>query len=175
MDVHAKLRHLRMSPRKVRLIANLISGLNIETAQHQLQFNPKLAAWPLLKLLNSAVANAENNHKLEKSSLVVKSVIVNQGPTLKRFRPRAFGRAAAIRKRSSHIILTLTDKKSSDKATKVSAGDSNANKAPVVAKKDIKHKEPVKTKASDEKKSKEEPRTRTKRMSDKIVNRQGTS
>lgn len=111
MDVHANLRHLRMSPRKVRLVVNTIRGLSVAAAETQLNFLPKLAAQPVLKLLNSAIANAEHNFKLDKKDLYVKFIVADGGPTLKRFRPRAFGRAAPIRKRTTHVSLILSNEK----------------------------------------------------------------
>jgi large subunit ribosomal protein L22 len=110
MDVHANLRHLRMSPRKVRLVVNTIRGLSVSAAETRLSFLPKLAAQPVLKLLRSAVANAEHNFKLDKKDLFVRHIVADGGPTLKRFRPRAFGRAAPIRKRTTHISLILAVK-----------------------------------------------------------------
>lgn len=102
---------IRMSPRKIRLVADLIRGVRATDADAKLRFVPKAAATPVRKLLASAVANAEHNFKLAKEGLMVKSIAVNQGPVIKRFRPRAMGRAAPIRKRMSHITIVLTDKK----------------------------------------------------------------
>jgi len=98
-----------MAPRKVRLVAGLIRRLPIEQAERQLVFMNKAAAKPLLKLLKSAVANAEHNFKLSKDNLWIKFLTVDGGTTIKRFRPRAHGAAAPIRKRTSHITLKLTD------------------------------------------------------------------
>lgn len=109
MEVTAKLIRLRMSPRKVRLIARLISRKTVQAAETQLVFLKQIAAEPILKLLKSAIANAEHNFKLDKDKLWVKSITVDAGETIKRSRPRAFGRAAPIRKRTSHIHLVLTD------------------------------------------------------------------
>lgn len=107
MDVHASLRHLRMAPRKVRLVVDLIRGISVEEAEKRLNFLKKDAARPVLKLLQSAIANAEHNFKLERSRLMVKTIAVDAGTTLKRFRPRAMGRSAPIRKRTSHITLIV--------------------------------------------------------------------
>ena len=106
----AKLRHLRISPRKVRLIANLIKGLTVRQAEIQLKFSTKRSADSMLKLLKSAIANAEGDGKASKESLIVNNVTVDKGPTLKRWRPRAMGRASSIMKRTSHITLTLEQK-----------------------------------------------------------------
>lgn len=119
MEVKAHLRFLRMSPRKVRLVVNTIRGLSVAAAETKLQFVPKLASEPVLKLLLSAVANANHNFHLQKEDLYVKSIVADGGPTLKRFRARAFGRAAPIRKRTTHITIVLADKK--DKPAKAEA------------------------------------------------------
>ena len=109
-DVIAQLRYLRISPRKVRLAANLIKRMPIAKAEIQLKMNLKKSALPILKLLKSAIANAENNMKLKKEDLYVYQVRVDGGPPLKRFRARAFGRAARIMKRTSHITIILREK-----------------------------------------------------------------
>ena len=111
MDVVAKLNYTRMSPRKVKLVIDLVRGLSVQKAEEQLKHMSKQSAPVVLKLLASAVANATNNFKLDKQSLFIKTVTVNQGPVLKRFRPRAFGRAAGIRKPTCHIALIVSDEK----------------------------------------------------------------
>jgi len=127
IEVRAKLNYLRQSPRKVRLLVDLIRHLPVETALQQLTFSSKRAARPLSKLLKSAIANAENNHHLAKDNLFIKEIRVDQGPVLKRWRARAMGRAAAIRKRTSHILLILAEIKPT--ATKVKASATDKNKA----------------------------------------------
>ncbi len=109
MEVRAHLRHLRVAPRKVRLVVDLVRGLPVDRAVDQLTILPKGAAQPVLKLLNSAIANAEHNFKLDRKGLRIKSIVANEGPSLKRYQPRAFGRAAEILKRSSHITIILED------------------------------------------------------------------
>ena len=109
MEVIAQLRGLRMSPRKVRLVANVVRRMDVAVAETQLKFLNKAASKPLLKLLLSAVANAEHNFKLDRSKLWISHLTVDGGPTLKRWRSRAFGRAAPIRKRTAHIVIKLTD------------------------------------------------------------------
>lgn len=104
----AKLRYLRIAPRKVRLLIDLIRGLSVEEAKAQLRYSKKDAAGAVLKLLNSAVANALNNYNAKEETLVVKEAYVDGGPILKRWRPRAFGRASAIKKRTSHVTIVLT-------------------------------------------------------------------
>ncbi len=111
--IKAKLRHLRMSPRKVRLVADAIRGLDVESAQNQLEFMNKRAARPMLKLLKSAVANAEHNSAaagLKRDNLYISELRVDEGPTLKRWMPRAMGRATPINKRTSHITIVLDEK-----------------------------------------------------------------
>lgn len=98
-----------MSPRKVRLVADLIKGMKAVDAALQLEFSRKHAARVVLKLLRSAMANAEHNHKLSKDTLLVKNVVVDGGATLHRWMPRAMGRATPIRKRTSHITITLSN------------------------------------------------------------------
>jgi large subunit ribosomal protein L22 len=106
-DVHASLRHLRIAPRKVRLVVDAVRGMNARIAERDLQFNSKHAALPVLKLLRSAIANAKHNFHLDPEKLYIKHIVANEGPTLKRYRPRAFGSAAVIRKRTSHVMLVL--------------------------------------------------------------------
>ena len=111
--ITAKLRYLRISPRKVRLVADLIKGLSVIEAERQLKFLTKKATKPVLKLLGSAVANAKNKANLVKENLYVSNVIIESGPTLKRWRSRAMGRAAPIMKRTSHITLILNEREAS--------------------------------------------------------------
>jgi len=118
MEVTAKLRYYRQSPRKVRLVTKAISGLSTKEAFEQLQFIPKRASRPVTKLLQSAIANAVNNFSLKNDNLYIKSITVDSGPTLKRWRPRAFGKASMIRKKTSHIIVILDEKIPSDQLAK---------------------------------------------------------
>ncbi|HEY5879888.1 MAG TPA: 50S ribosomal protein L22 [Nakamurella sp.] len=103
----ATLRYARLTPMKARRVVNLIRGRSAVDAASILRFAPQAASEPLAKLLASAVANAENNQGLDPESLIVDKVYVNEGPTLKRFQPRAQGRAFRIRKRTSHITIEL--------------------------------------------------------------------
>ncbi len=107
MQVKAHARHIRMSSRKVRLVIDLIRGARVEKAQTQLRFANKLAAEPVLKLLNSAIANAVHNFQLNKDDLKITSITADEGPILDRWHPRAHGRAMPIRKRSTHISIIL--------------------------------------------------------------------
>jgi large subunit ribosomal protein L22 len=107
----AKLRHLRIAPRKVRIVADLIRGQSVGAALSVLKFTPKAAARPLAKLLRSAVANAEQLDKnVDVDQLMVRFITVDQGPTLRRFMPRAMGRASRINKKTSHIQVTLENR-----------------------------------------------------------------
>jgi len=109
MSVIAKLRYLRIAPRKVRLVADLIRGKRIEEAQNILNFTIKKAAPPLLKLLRSAVANAKNNFRLDESNLYITKILVDEGPKYKRWRARARGRAEEIQKKTSHVTVVLDE------------------------------------------------------------------
>ena len=109
MLVTAKLRYLRIAPRKVRLVADLIRGKRIEEAQNILNFKVKKAALPLLKLLRSATANAKNNFQLDESNLYIAKILVDEGPKYKRWRARARGRADEIQKKTSHITVVLDE------------------------------------------------------------------
>jgi ribosomal protein L22 len=106
--VRASARYVRIAPRKARLIADQVRGLHIEKARALLQFSPRGAAQNIHKLIDSAAANAENNHDLIGDEMKVSSITVDEGPTLKRYRPRAQGRATPIHKRTSHIAVALT-------------------------------------------------------------------
>jgi large subunit ribosomal protein L22 len=110
MEVRAKLRFVRVSPRKARLVADLIRGKKSEEALNILIFTRKAAARILMKLLKSAIANATQKKTVDVDRLYVKKITVDQGPTMKRFTPRALGRATTIRKRTSHIHMVLDEK-----------------------------------------------------------------
>ncbi len=113
MEVKAQLRHTRTAPRKVRLVADLIRGKNVNDAINILAFTRKRAADKIQKLLKSAIANAEENHKvLDVDDLVIKNVQVDEGVTWKRNMPRARGMATMIQKKTSHITLILEEKES---------------------------------------------------------------
>jgi len=108
-EATAKLNYLRIAPRKVRLVADLVRGMKVGKAVAILTNVRKNAADPMLKLLKSAMANAKNNLEMDEAKLYISALIVNEGPTLKRWRPRAFGRAYGINKRTSHIKITLKE------------------------------------------------------------------
>jgi ribosomal protein L22 len=106
--VKATARYVRVAPRKARLIADQVRGLHIEKARALLAFSPRGAAQDIHKLIDSAAANAENNHDLIGDEMRISSITVDEGPTLRRYRPRALGRATPINKRTSHIAVALT-------------------------------------------------------------------
>jgi large subunit ribosomal protein L22 len=103
----ASARYVRVTPMKARRVVDLIRGLPAAEAQSVLRFSPQSASEPVGKVLDSAIANAEHNHDLDPRTLVVSEAYVDEGPTLKRFRPRAQGRAYRIRKRTSHITVVV--------------------------------------------------------------------
>ncbi|MFB3886872.1 MAG: 50S ribosomal protein L22 [Thermodesulfobacteriota bacterium] len=109
MEIRARLRFVRVGPRKARLVADLIQGKGSEEALNILTFTKKSAARILTKLLKSAIANATQKKTIDVDKLYVKKIAVDQGPTMKRFQPRALGRATMIRKRTSHITLVLDE------------------------------------------------------------------
>jgi ribosomal protein L22 len=106
--VNARARFVRVAPRKARLVADQVRGLPIEDALPLLRFSTRSAAQDIRKLIESAAANAENNHDLVADDLLIKDIHVDEGPTLRRYRPRALGRATRINKRTSHIAVALT-------------------------------------------------------------------
>jgi ribosomal protein L22 len=108
--VRAHAKYVRCAPRKARLVVDHIRGKSVGDARAILTHTPRAAARDVLKLLESAVANAENNHELDADDLVIRKVYVDEGPTLKRYRPRALGRATRIRKRTSHMTIQLSPK-----------------------------------------------------------------
>ncbi|WLR50966.1 50S ribosomal protein L22 [Bacillus tianshenii] len=111
MQAKAIAKTVRIAPRKARLVIDLIRGKQVGEAIAILRHTPKAASPVVEKLLKSAIANAEHNYEMDADSLLVTEAYVNEGPTLKRFRPRAMGRASQINKRTSHITVVLTEKK----------------------------------------------------------------
>lgn len=110
MEITAKTRYVRMSARKVRLIAGVIRGMDVGRALDQLSIAVKAARLPIEKTVKSAIANAEHNFQLKEDQLRIKEIRIDQGPSLKRWRARAFGRAATILKHSCHITVILGEK-----------------------------------------------------------------
>ncbi len=146
----AKLRHLRISPRKVRLMVDLIRGLKVTDAIVQLELSKKSAARPVLKLLNSAVANAKHNYEMIDEKLVIKEAMVDEGATLHRWLPKAMGRATPIRKRSCHVTLVL-EGEVSEKKIKKDKKNEKKNVAKVEVKSEIKPEKKTKVKTKDNK------------------------
>lgn len=122
MQVQSSYKYARISAFKAREVTRAIQGLPVGQALDIVAFSPKKAALLIAKTLKSAIANAENNNNLRVDTLVVKEAVVGEGPTLKRFRPKARGSAGAIRKRTSHIKITLTDEIEIKKRDKKSTG-----------------------------------------------------
>jgi ribosomal protein L22 len=110
VEVRASARYVRTAPRKARLVIDHIRGKDVDAARAILEATPRAAARDVLRLLDSAIANAENNHELVAGDLRIGRTFVDEGPTLKRYRPRALGRATRIRKRTSHMTIALTPK-----------------------------------------------------------------
>jgi len=111
MNVQARARFIRQSPYKVRLVLDLVRGLPVPEARHVLDFANRRATEPIRKVLESAVANARHNHALDAGELFVVSAFADEGPTLKRMRPRARGRASRILKRTSHVTIVVGDRR----------------------------------------------------------------
>ena len=111
MEAKAIAKYVRVSPRKAGQVCSLVRGKNVDEALAILKFTPRGAAADIAKVIKSAKANAENNHEMNVENLYVASIVANQGPTIKRFMPRAQGRATMIRKRTSHIEVVLKEKK----------------------------------------------------------------
>lgn len=109
LEATATLRFARISARKVKIVADLIRGKKVDEALAIIKFTPKASSEILEKLLKSAIANAENNHGMNRGNLVVSEIYANQGPTLKRIRPAAKGSAVRIRKRTSHVTIKLRE------------------------------------------------------------------
>ena len=115
MEIKASVKHLRTSARKTRLVVDLVRGMQVEKALDQLKFVNKRVTKSVAKLISSAIANAENTYELSKDNLFIKEIRVDEGSTLKRWMPRAHGRATPVRKRTSHINVVLAEIKDSGK------------------------------------------------------------
>jgi large subunit ribosomal protein L22 len=114
MKAQATARYVRQSPFKVRRVLDLVRGLPVDEARVVLEFTNRRATEPIMKTLNSAVANAEHNLALDADELFVSEAYANEGPTLKRYRPRARGRATQIRKRTCHITIVVADEEETE-------------------------------------------------------------
>ena len=110
MEARAVSKYIRVSPRKARSVGNMVKGKKIDVALGILKMTPYKGSEIIFKVLTSAIANAENNYDMDKENLVVANILVDQGPTIKRFKPRAQGRADLMRKRTSHITVIVGDK-----------------------------------------------------------------
>lgn len=143
MEIKAKAKHIKMSPKKVRLVVDIVRGLKVDEALNQLNFINKKATEPIRKLLRSAIANALNNFELEENNLYIKEIRVDDGPTIHRWMPKARGRATPIRKRTSHISMVLGEL--------VESGEHKAKKqkieAPIKLGKKVKEDDGVKVKS----------------------------
>jgi large subunit ribosomal protein L22 len=111
METRAVAKYIRLSPVKVRQVVDLVRGKSVDEALAILRFTPKRAAKPVAKVIKSATANAEHNNDLDREQLFIARVFVDQGPSLKRWRPRAYGRANVIKHRTSHITVVVSDGK----------------------------------------------------------------
>src|SRR6185503_2364380 len=150
----ATARYVRMTPMKVRRVVDLIRGMEAREALSVLQFAPQAASEPVAKVLASAVANAEHNHQLDPESLIVAVAYVDEGPTLKRFRPRAQGRAFRINKRTSHITIEVESVATRPEPARPATKATKATKAPAT-------KATKATKAAPEKAAAEDAETTT--------------
>jgi len=160
METRAIARFVRISPRKARLVVDLIRSLDVASARDQLAVLSKRSSAIVLKLLNSAVANAEHNNKLSAANLKITRAFVDEGPTLKRWRPRAFGRAAAIRKRTSHITIVLDEK---------------VSKAQVAEKKDVSSKNDEKTTNNQKSITRKSPKTKSQTTKKKQITKKANT
>lgn len=134
MQVKAQLNNLKISPRKVRLVANLVKGMKVADALDQLRFLNKKSSDPISVLIRSAIANAEHNFKLDPSTLVIKEFRVDKGLTIKRYMPRAFGRANMIKKFMSKVSLTLEGNEGKGKQVKEETKEVSSKTAKVAKK-----------------------------------------
>ena len=133
MEARAQARYVRVTPMKARRVIDLIRGMKAGDAQAVLTFAPQAASEPIGKVLASAIANAKNNYAMDERALVVSAAFVDEGPTQKRIRPRAQGRAYRIRKRSSHITVIVSDGREVIVARPVAKKAPKAPAAPIVA------------------------------------------
>lgn len=144
MKLTSKIKYLHISPQKCRLVVDLIRGIDVEKAEIQLKNLRKNASLPILKLLNTAVASAEHNNDMEKSNLYISKIFVDGGTVMKRWKPRAFGRANPIIKRTSHITLVLDERVAGKK--RVKKADNKKVEEKIETKKEIKESDNKKNK-----------------------------
>ncbi|MBI2003462.1 MAG: 50S ribosomal protein L22 [Parcubacteria group bacterium] len=162
-QITAQLNYLRISPRKVRAIAGLLKGLDVDSAKAQLRYLTKRPARPFLKLLDSAVANARHNSGLEQDYLYIKEITVNEGMKLKRYKPKGFGMSMPIQKKTSHIKIVLDEMPEPERKKK----EKMLAKAPKLEIKKEESKEEKGLKA--EEKSVKEQKTKTRKETGKAL------
>lgn len=142
IEIKSSLKYYQEAPRKIRLVANLIKkNINVTDAKSQLNFLPQRAAKTLLSVLNSAVANAKHNYNLEEEDLIIKEIIINEGPKLKRWRSVAMGSAHPIEKKTSHIIIKLEGDLSKKSKSKPKLDKKEKNQQEKVKDKDLEKEE----------------------------------
>ncbi len=164
MEVRATLSHIRIAPKKMRLVTKVVSGMDVDEADQQLQYIPKKGSDMLRRTMNSAVANAIHNHEMLEDNLYISRVLVNEGPTYKRWQPRAFGRATPIWKRTSHLTVILDERDEGKRAKKTAKKkDDKEKKAEKEAPKGKKGKEEPKDKTEEEKTPKDFPKTKERK------------
>jgi len=129
MEVRAVEKYIRISPKKARPIADIVRGQNAKQALVTLNFTPKKGAKIIAKAVKSAVANAEHNYNAEKDNLYIKSITIDSGPSLKRFRPRSRGMVSHILKRTSHVTVVISDEKPTVKSSKLKVQSQKTVKA----------------------------------------------
>lgn len=150
-QITAQLNYLRISPRKVRAVAQLLKGLDVDLAEAQLRYLARRPARPLLKLLNSAASSAKHNLGLDKNYLYIKEIIVNEGMKLKRYKPKGFGLSMPIQRKTSHIKIVLDEisgenrKKKEAFLAKFPRTEPSLTKAPKASEKKAEEKKEVKT------------------------------
>ena len=127
MEVQAVEKYIRMSPKKARLVADVVRGEKVVDALSTLRFMPKKAASIIYKALHSAMSNATNNEGLDKNSLIISKITIDKGPSLKRFRPRSRGMASALLKRTSHVTVVVSGEKAKKIKTEKPAVSGTAN------------------------------------------------
>lgn len=110
MKARAEAKYMRVSPRKMKPIADMVRGMNVKEAQAVLKFTPRKGAEIFLKVLNSAVANAENNHDMDVENLYIAEIYANQGPVMKRWKAGSMGRANPIKRRTSHVGVVVAER-----------------------------------------------------------------
>ena len=157
MKVTAKAKYIRIAPRKTRLVADLIRGKKAEDAQRVLNFTIKKGADPLLKVLNSAIASAKNNFQIESSNLYIKKIVVDEGPKLKRWRPRSRGMVSPIQKKTSHFEIVLEEISETKKIIKPKKEKIEVIKKP--SKEDLEQVKKEEIEEADSKKEKFRPET----------------